>query len=73
MYIRKTKDKFFIENKYGFDGKFIRLPINFETEKECNKKLKELNDKVEYSQNNLILDPFGWLNYYRKIKKRIKI
>jgi hypothetical protein len=73
MYKRKTKDKFFIGNRVGFDGKGYLLPMEFDSEEKRDKKFDELNEKVEKSRNNLILDPFGWMNHYYKIKKRVPI
>jgi hypothetical protein len=72
-YTRKTYDKFFIESRCGFDGSPLLLPFNFSTERECDKKLTELNTHREKSLRNLMLNPFGWMSSYRKVKKRIVI
>lgn len=73
MYKRKTKDKYFIGHQVGFNGKKELLPIEFETEELRDKKLAELNSMVEDSKNNLILNPFGWLNRYWSVSKRVPL
>lgn len=73
MYKRKTKDKFFIGNRVGFDGKGYLLPMEFDSREKRDKKFDELNEKVEKSRNNLVLYPFGWMNHYYKVKKRVYI
>jgi hypothetical protein len=72
MYKRKTKDKFYIGCKIGFDGKKHLLPLEFDNEEKRDKKLNELNKRVQESRNNLILNPFSWMNHYWKVKKRVK-
>lgn len=72
MYIRKTKDIFFICHKVGFDGK-KEIIWNFETEDDCDTKIYELNAKVKASQNNPILDPFSQFNKWWKVRKRVPI
>jgi hypothetical protein len=73
MYKRKTKEKFFIGHRVGFDGKPIIMHWGFETEFECDKKLSELNSKCEESRKNPILDPFSQFNNWVKIRKRVHI
>jgi hypothetical protein len=73
MYKRKTKDKFFIGNRVGFKGSSYLLPMEFDSEEKRDKKFDELNAKVQKSRDNLILDPFGWMNHYYKVKKRVPI
>lgn len=73
MYERKTKEKFFIGNFVGFDGKLAIMQWDFETEIECDKKLAELNSKCEESRENPILDPFSQFNNWVKIRKRVRI
>lgn len=73
MYKRKTKDKFFIGNRVTFGGKGYLLPMEFDSVSERDKKFEELQLEVEKSKNDLILYPFGWMNHYYKVKKRVPI
>lgn len=72
-YKRKTYDKFYISHKCCFDGVWRLLSFDFKSEKECDLKLKELNEHVEKSMKDPILHPFGWMDSYMKVKKRIPI
>jgi hypothetical protein len=72
-YKRKTVDKFYIALQVGFDGQKQILSFNFQTEADCDLKLKELREKVEIAKANPILHPFSLFDHYWKIKKRIRI
>jgi hypothetical protein len=73
MYKRKTKEKFFIGHKLGFDGKIEIMKWNFDNEDDCDKKLLELNEKVNKSKDNPLGDPFSQFNRWWKVRKRVKI
>ncbi len=73
MYKRKTKEKFFIANRVGFDGKEYIMGWNFDSEEDCDKKLAELNAKKKASENNPIIDPFSQFDYWRKVRKRVPV
>lgn len=73
MYKRKTKEKFFIGHRIGFDGKKEIMKWNFPTEADCDKKLAELNAKRKSSEDNPILDPFSQFDIWYKVRKRVPI
>lgn len=72
-YERKTKEKFFIGHRYGWNGKKEIMNWNFETEEECDKKLAELESKAEASEKKPLGDPFSMFNQWWKVRKRVKI
>jgi len=73
MYKRKTKEKYYVGLKVGFDGKEQIMTWDFKDESECNQKLKDLWRKVEESRKNPVLDPFSQFNRWYKIIKRVPI